>query len=127
TGQEGDTGMAANSLLEWASQQPQADAEGNLVMKLTDRIYSANFETAEDISNNDVLAQCAADCGLDKEQALAFLGTDEHERNVDMKAWANGRRCQEQVPCFIVEKRYRVFGAREPELWVDLFEQLAGV
>ncbi|KXS17373.1 thioredoxin-like protein [Gonapodya prolifera JEL478] len=116
--------MASHRLIEWASQQPEATPDGKLVMTLTEKIYSANFERAEDIGDHEVLAKCAAECGLDKEKALQFLATDELERIVDTKAWANGRRCQEQVPCFIVEKRYLVFGAREPELWAELFEQL---
>ena len=42
-------------------------------LALNDRIYNAYFEKAQDISNFELLADLAAECGLDRNEALAIL------------------------------------------------------
>ncbi|KXS14859.1 thioredoxin-like protein [Gonapodya prolifera JEL478] len=115
----------SHRLLEWAQSRPEADPDGKFVMKLLDSIYVSYWERAEDISQIDVLVQCAKEVGLDPDTVKSFLESDELERLTTTKAWANGQRAGREAPCFVIEGRIKVHGARDPELWVDLFERLA--
>ncbi len=59
----------AHRLMGWARQFAKADEMANT-------LFSAYFENGRDIGDSDVLADIAAESGLDRAQALQFINSD---------------------------------------------------
>jgi predicted DsbA family dithiol-disulfide isomerase len=111
---------AAHRLMRFAARSQREDA-------LADEIFSAYFESGQDIAGHGVLVQCAARSGLDAAAAAEFLRGDEE---ADAVAAIDGLGRQSGiagVPCFIFGRRYVLSGAQEPASFLPLFDAaLAG-
>jgi predicted DsbA family dithiol-disulfide isomerase len=74
------------------------------------------------IGDRAVLAEIAADAGLDREAAAEYLAGDAdaeavlREDTLARRAGING------VPCFIFNGRFALSGAQEPEAFFQLFD-----
>ena len=89
---------------------------------MVDALFQAYFIEGRDIGDPGVLATLAADTGLDPDAARALLAGEEdiaELRAEDMQARVTGI---EGVPCFIVNGRYALSGAQEPEAFFALFD-----
>lgn len=89
---------------------------------MADAIFSAFFLEGRNIGDIDVLVDIADDVGLEHGGAWTFLsGQDgvDAVRGEDMRARQLGI---ESVPCFIVDKRFVISGAQEPEAFYSLFD-----
>lgn len=89
---------------------------------LADAIFAAYFLEGRDIGDIGVLGALAAATGLERDAAHAFLDGDDGVdavRGEDMRARQLGI---ESVPCFIVDKRFVIAGAQEPEAFYSLFD-----
>jgi predicted DsbA family dithiol-disulfide isomerase len=90
-----------------------------------DAIFAAYFLDGRDIGDTQVLADIASRIGLDCDPVEEFLGGDDGVdavRGEDMRARQLGI---ENVPCFIVDKRFVIAGAQEPEAFYSLFDLAA--
>ncbi len=105
--------------MRWAAGQLPGE-------RLVDRLFAAYFEEGQDIGDIDILAECAAASGLDRDGAYAFLiGDEEREavRLTDEQARQGGIG---GVPYFIFfDRRYALAGAQEPTSFLPLFDALA--
>ena len=93
-----------------------------IVDATVDALFRAYFFERRDIGDTEVLATLAAEAGLDPDAARALLAGDEdiaELRAEDMQARRTGI---EGVPCFIVNGRYALSGAQEPEAFFALFD-----
>jgi predicted DsbA family dithiol-disulfide isomerase len=107
----------AHRLVRYAQAFERDDA-------ITEALFEAYFLHGRDIGNLAVLADLAKAAGLDRAAAAAFLvGGDGTEavRAEDMHARQLGI---EGVPCFIVDGRYAISGAQEPEAFFSLFDMV---
>ena len=79
------------------------------------RLFRAYFTDGRDIGAHGVLADLASEAGLDRDEVLRVLATDEHADEVDADiAW--GRQLGIQgVPFFVLDGKYAVSGAQSPE------------
>jgi predicted DsbA family dithiol-disulfide isomerase len=85
-------------------------------------LFRAYFLEGRDIGDPEVLATLAGETGLDPIAARAHLAGDADLAEVleeDMHARRVGI---EGVPCFIVNGRYALSGAQEPEAFFALFD-----
>jgi len=92
---------------------------------LVDAIFAAYFLEGRDIGDPAVLARIAGEVGLEHGPALAFLMSGDGAdavRGEDMRARQLGI---EGVPSFIVDKRFAISGAQEPEAFHSLFDLAA--
>ena len=92
---------------------------------LVDALFDAYFVKGEDIGSIEILPEVAGRIGWDRDETRAFLDTSEADREVreeDLRARTMGIQ---GVPCFIVNDRYAISGAQEPEYFLPLFD-LAG-
>jgi predicted DsbA family dithiol-disulfide isomerase len=89
---------------------------------LVEGLFQGYFIDGRDLSNDAVLADIAGETGMDVDDARRFLaGVDgqgevrsEHDFAVSLNITG--------VPCFIVEGRYAVVGAQEPDAFGPVFD-----
>lgn len=92
---------------------------------VVESLFDAYFLSGRDIGDRTALISIAAEAGLDAVEVDAFLaGPDETDavRNEDMRARQLGI---EGVPCFVVNKRYALSGAQEPEAFFSIFDMVS--
>jgi predicted DsbA family dithiol-disulfide isomerase len=90
--------------------------------ELLDELFHAYFEAGADIGDVVVLAEIAEAAGLDGEEALRYLESDEDREAVLQEDQVARRQGINGVPCFIFNGRYALSGAQEPEAMFQLFD-----
>jgi predicted DsbA family dithiol-disulfide isomerase len=104
----------AHRLLAWALHTSGAATQ----RALKGALLRAYFTDGREVADHDVLADLAAEVGLDRSAAAACLATDEEAdfvRGERDEAYRNGI---DAVPTFIVEGQWMLQGAHETEKWV---------
>lgn len=84
-----------------------------------ERLYRAHFSEGRHLGRDEELAELAADIGLDSEDVLRSLRTDEHleaVRDDEQQAAAIGIR---GVPFTVIDGRYGLSGAQPPDVVID--------
>lgn len=109
-----------HQLLYWAGQQGQKPMHD-----LKQALFSAHFTHGRNISDNNVLADIAAEVGLNRSEALAVLEDQRFAKEVR----AEERHWQQQgiqsVPAMIFNERHLVSGAQGVDNYVNILQQLA--
>ena len=94
----------AHRLTLWAQEQ-------NKHIALNTRIFKAYFEECQDISNFDLLADLAAECGLDRDQALAVLEDESAYRDQIFIDWEEAdERDIDLVPHYTFNGKIEIMG-----------------
>jgi predicted DsbA family dithiol-disulfide isomerase len=89
---------------------------------VVDRLFRGYFLDGSDVGDVATLAAIAAEAGIDRDEARAFLESDE-ERDAIIAEDRNTRRLNiNAVPCFIFAGQYAVSGAQEPEFFLPVFD-----
>ena len=115
--------LEAHKLLRWAlaDQGPEAQT------RLSEALFRAHFQQRRNVGDRDVLLDIAEGVGLDRAKAAEAL---------DDEALAMATRLEERrgrevginsVPSFVVNGKYLVQGAREPEDYANILRQVAGL
>jgi predicted DsbA family dithiol-disulfide isomerase len=111
----------AHKLLRWALAVHGPEAQN----RLSDALFRAHFQQRRKIGTRDVLLAIAAEHGFDRAEAAAALDDD---------ALAIATRVEEKrglelginsVPSFIVNGRYLITGAQEPEVYAATLRRVA--
>lgn len=109
-----------HQLLYWAGQQGQKPMHD-----LKQALFAAHFTNGRNLSDKTVLADIAAEVGLDRSEALAVLEDQRFAKEVR----AEERHWQQQgiqsVPAMIFNERHLVSGAQGVDNYVGILEQLA--
>jgi predicted DsbA family dithiol-disulfide isomerase len=109
--------VLAHQLLHYAKTQGKQ-------VQMKERIMSAHFVEALHVGRIDVLAQLAADIGLDRAEVMRVLESGEFipafEADVE-QARAYGIS---GVPFFVIDGKYGVSGAQNAEVFVSAFNQV---
>ena len=91
---------------------------------VAENLFSAYFLRGLDIGDRSTLLEIGEDVGLETDLIDRYLSSTEDieaVRNEDMHARQIGI---EGVPCFIVNGRYALSGAQEPEAFFSLFDMV---
>jgi predicted DsbA family dithiol-disulfide isomerase len=109
--------VLAHQLLHYAKTQGKQ-------VQMKERIMSAHFVEALHVGRIDVLAQLAADIGLDRAEVMRVLESGEFipafEADVEQaRAYGIGG-----VPFFVIDGKYGVSGAQNAEVFVGAFNQV---
>jgi predicted DsbA family dithiol-disulfide isomerase len=92
--------------------------------ELKERLMRAYFTEGRRIGDHGVLAELAADVGLDQKAAAAMLACDDYAEDVRADValardfGANG------VPFFVFDRRYGVSGAQETDVFRQVLDQV---
>ena len=121
-----DRALRANTLLAhrliWMAGQPGSPVAQDA---MKERLLRAYFHDGVNIGDPDVLADCAAEVGCDRDEIHEFLasgrGTDEVRAELD-HASDNGITA---VPTYVVNGRWAIPGAQEPETFAQVLRKMA--
>ena len=109
--------VLAHQLLQYAKTQGKQ-------VEMKERIMSAHFVEALHVGRADVLAQLAAEVGLDRAEVMRVLESGEFlpAFNADIEqARAYGIT---GVPFFVIDGKYGVSGAQNSDVFVGAFNQI---
>ncbi len=106
----------AHRLVHWAAAEGVQD-------DMVERLFAAYFSEGLDVGDTTVLADLAADVGLDAASVAERLAGDE-DRALIMAEIENAYRVGVSgVPCFIIDRRLAVTGAHPADVLVQAIEQ----
>ncbi len=88
-----------------------------------ERLMRAYFTEGRHLGREDVLADVAAEAGLDREAALRSLRAGEHAPAVEADVQLAHRFGISGVPYFVLDRRYGVSGAQAPEVLAEALER----
>lgn len=106
----------AHRLIRWASIEGVGD-------ELVEKLFSLFFEDGADLGDRDVLVEAAIAVGLNGEMVRRLLEGDADREAVEQEVATAQRIGVTGVPCFIIDGRYAVMGAQEPEALVEALRQ----
>ncbi|WP_201605093.1 DsbA family protein [Psychrobacter sp. JCM 18903] len=107
-----------HQLLHWADQQGR-------MHDLKQALFVAHFTNGRNISDNAVLADIAAEIGLDRDEALAVLADQRFAKEVRAEEQHWQQQGIQSVPAVIFNKRHLVSGAQGVENFKNILQQLA--
>jgi predicted DsbA family dithiol-disulfide isomerase len=101
-----------------------ADKAGNAA-RMKQRLMDLYFTEGGDLTSSEVLAQAAADVGLDRAEISRLLATDQDVDIVAQLAQNAKESGIDGVPCFIFAGVFAVSGAQAPEYLAGAIERAA--
>jgi predicted DsbA family dithiol-disulfide isomerase len=110
--------LNAHRLIKWAGGIGKA-------AEMKQRLMDLYFTEGADLSNQAVLAQAAADVGLDAEDVRAALASDKDIAEVEQEAQQAKEAGIEGVPMYIFGGKVAVSGAQTPEYLAEAIERMA--
>ena len=111
----------AHRLLWWAEQPGAPIAQADL----KERLLQAYFHDGLDVGDPDVLADCAAELGADRDEVRAFLDGDDGAADVlEHLTFANDNGIT-AVPTYVIDGRWAVPGAQESDTFVAVLRRMA--
>src|SRR3954465_12728797 len=99
--------VLSHRLIFWSATQEKQD-------EVVAELFKAYFEDGLDIGELEMLIECAARAGLDRELARTFLQSEEGRQEVVASDVYARRLGINGVPCFIVNRKYAVSGPHPP-------------
>ena len=110
--------LDCHRLIRWAGEIGRAAA-------MKQRIMDLYFTEGGDLSDPEVLAQAAADVGLDRAEIRDRLASDRDIAAVEAQARAAQEAGINGVPFFILGGRYAINGAQEPQHLAEAIARVA--
>lgn len=110
----------AHKLLRWALADQNPDAQGALSLAL----FRAHFQQRRNVGNREVLLDIAADLGFDRAKAKEALDDEALGIAVRMEEQRALQNDIRSVPSFVVNGRYLIPGAQEPEVFRETLRRV---
>jgi predicted DsbA family dithiol-disulfide isomerase len=104
--------LDCHRLIHWAGETGDA-------ARMKQRLMELYFTEGADLTDNEVLAGAARDCGMDAERIGARLASDEDVDTVSADAEAARSAGIDGVPCFILGGVFAISGAQAPDALAD--------
>lgn len=101
-----------------------ADKSGNAA-RMKQHLMDLYFTEGGDLTSNEVLAQAAADVGLDRAEISRLLATEQDIDAVTQQAQTAKESGIDGVPCFIFGGVFAVSGAQSPDYLAGAIERAA--
>jgi predicted DsbA family dithiol-disulfide isomerase len=114
--------LDAHRLIRWAASKSVGEGAQDV---LAEKLFSLYFEQGANIGDHAVLTDAAEASGMDRAIVAGLLASDVDRAAVEEEIHAAQRMGVTGVPCFIIEGRYAIMGAQEPETLADALRQVA--
>lgn len=99
-----------------------AASKGKLA-EMTERLLKAHFTDTLHIGNHEMLADLAAEVGLDRVEALRVLTDGEYADDVRADEQEAGRVGVRGVPFFVINRKYTISGAQPSEVFLEALQK----
>jgi predicted DsbA family dithiol-disulfide isomerase len=117
--------LRANTLLAhrllWLAELPGSPVDQSV---LKERLLRAYFVDGLDIGDPDVLADCAAEVGLPRQDAIDFLESDRGRAEVAAHLEQAADAGISAVPTFVINGQWAIPGAQDTDTFVNVFRRL---
>jgi predicted DsbA family dithiol-disulfide isomerase len=110
--------LNAHRVMRWAAGQGRAEAAA-------ESLFKSFFDLGQDIGDPAVLADAAAEAGLDKDVVADLLATDSDEAAVLEEEQFFRNLGVSGVPTYIFNGRFAISGAQEPEVLANAIREAA--
>lgn len=110
--------LKAHRLVKWAEQQGDATA-------LVEAILHSYFIDAKRISHDDVLVSIAEQVGLNRDDVLKVLASDDFKADVEVDIQEGLQLGVKGVPFFVLNRKYGISGAQPQEVFEDTLRKVA--
>ena len=110
--------LDAHRMIHWAGLEGRQSA-------MVSALFRAYWREGRDIGAQEVLADLAAEAGMDRALALRLLATDEDKDAVRARETHARQKGITAVPTFIVADQHVLSGAQPPKLWAQVIAELA--
>ncbi len=94
-------------------------------LEVAERLFKAYFEEGRHVGRDDDLADLAAEAGLDRSEVLAALADERFAQDVDADLAQARAYGINGVPFYVLDGRYGVSGAQDPDAFADALRQVA--
>lgn len=112
--------LDAHRLIRWAGT-----AGDGVQDRVVRRLFGLNFEEGANIGDLAVLADAAAEAGMDDAVVRTLLPSGADVEAVKTEIATASRMGITGVPCFLLEGRYAVMGAQDAEVIADAIRRVA--
>jgi predicted DsbA family dithiol-disulfide isomerase len=92
--------------------------------RVVGELFAAYFENEQDITKLEVLKTCGVKSGLSKDEVTEWLNSDKGGQEVDEEIWNAKVRRISGVPNYTVNGLYRIFGAQDSIVFLNLFQNV---
>jgi len=99
--------------------------ERGLQLDMAERLFKAYFEEGRHVGRVDELADLATEVGLDRAEVVEALTDGRHAGAVDADLAQARAYGIQGVPFFVLDGRYGVSGAQDPDAFADALRQVA--
>jgi predicted DsbA family dithiol-disulfide isomerase len=104
--------------VKWAAQHHKQT-------EMKKAFFEAYFGMAENITEADVLVQCAEKIGLNGSDAREVLASDLYADDVRQDEKKYQQAGVSAVPAYIIDSKYLISGAQEPETLIKALREIA--
>ncbi len=92
--------------------------------RVIEELFQAYFEKEQDITSLEVLKTAGVNAGLDENEVIEWLKSDNGGKQVDEEVMEARMERITGVPNYTVNGRYEVGGAQDPQVFLTLFEKI---
>ena len=111
--------LAAHRLIH----HTQATQDAAITARLAEALFAAQFLEGRHVGDRAVLAQVAAECGMDAAAVKAYLDSDADAADVREDAEQSRRMGISGVPFFVFNEKLAASGAQPPEALLGAMRQ----
>ncbi|MEP0547583.1 MAG: DsbA family oxidoreductase [Rhodothermales bacterium] len=111
--------LTAHRLLRFALERGGPDVQ----RALADKLFEAHFTRGLNVADHTVLADLAEAVGLDRDDALVYLGVGDGEDEVRAEIAEAQRLGIRAVPTFVFDGRFAVQGAQPASAFLQVLEE----
>lgn len=112
--------LDAHRLIRWAAAIDAATQD-----RMVEILFRRYFTEGRSLGDNQMLADAAAEAGLDREVVVKKLAGDDDRAEVSAEIALAQQMGVSGVPCFILDGKYAVSGAQQPNILADAIRQVA--
>lgn len=112
--------LDAHRLIRWAGAINAATQD-----RVVESLFRRYFSEGHSLGDDGVLADAAAEAGMDRVAVAARLASDDDRAEVSAEIALAQRMGVTGVPCFILDGRYAVAGAQEARVLASAIAQVA--
>jgi predicted DsbA family dithiol-disulfide isomerase len=110
--------LDAHRMIHWAGLEGRQTA-------MVSALFRAYFRDGRDIGQPDVLADLAADVGMDRALAARLLATDADRDDIAARDADARSKGVNAVPTFLIDRRYVMSGAQPVAQWQQIIDEIA--